>query len=556
VPRLVLTVVAATVIVGLLMSPPLHAAGATQTWSGKGDGESWTDAHNWSSSTVPGSGDSVVIAPTSSQPHPQVINAPGIQLQDLTLTDSSVSGGALTVTGQFTWSVSSGYETLGAPLTVEGTASITGAGEKDSKNPLRFEGTTTIAGPGVLSIQDVGAAVSNSGALTLDPGAAIKATVCCATTDELLNTGTIAVPASASGTVGLGYLRFDDRGSASIGHGSVLEVFAGPGQFGSGASVTGGGTLLVDQGAQLRLAASMSVGAGSTIALAGNAELFGPGAFSGAGSFSWSGGTIDGNLNVGASIQTTISGSGTKTLTSPNTTPTSLTLHGPTTVDDTGDVDLTGATSLLNLGTMTMKPGALISGSICCVKPDHVTNKGTLTVAAGSGTATVSNLAFTNAGTLKIASGTLAANYPGYVQTSGQTQLAGGTLAASHGVEIHGGTLSGSGTITGSVVNGGTVSPGTTGGALQITGDYQQTAMGVLASTIAGSSQFGQLKVGGAATLAGTLKVNTASGFAPTSHQSFPVLLYRTRSGKFTTDSGSPPYSVTYAATAAKAVYP
>jgi hypothetical protein len=494
-------VIAAALFVGLLVSPPLHASG-TQTWSGKGDGTTWGDARNWSSGSVPGNGDSVVIAPTSLQVRPVVTGAPsGVQLQDLTLTDSSVSGGALTVTGQFTWTVNQGYELLGAPLTVKGTASISGGGEKDSRSLLTLEGATTITGSGVLSIQDTGLAISNSGVLTLQPGATVRATVCCATTDELLNTGTIAVPASSSGKASLGYMRFEDRGSASIGAGSVLEVFAGPGRLGSGAKVTGGGTLLFDQGAQIRLSSNVNVGAGSTIALTGNAELFGPGAFKGAGAFSWSGGTIDGNLDLASTIHTTISGTGTKTLTSPNATPTALHLLGATTVEDTGDVDLMGATSFINQGTLTMKPGAMISGSVCCVRPDRVTNIGTLTVAAGSGTATITNLAFTNSGTIKITSGTLFAGNPGY------HQISGGALVLA---------------ITGT-------KPG---------------------------SQFGQLQVGGLATLAGALRVSTAGGFVPKHGQSFAVVLFRTRSGQFSSKAGTPSFTVAYGATAAKVEYP
>jgi hypothetical protein len=48
----------------------------------------------------------------------------------------------------------------------------------------------------------------------------------------------------------------------------------------------------------------------------------------------------------------------------------------------------------------------------------------------------------------------------------------------------------------------------------------------------------------------------TAIGFVPSHGQAFSVLLYQTRSGTFATLSGSPPYSVSYTATAAKVVYP
>ena len=83
---------------------------------------------------------------------------------------------------------------------------------------------------------------------------------------------------------------------------------------------------------------------------------------------------------------------------------------------------------------------------------------------------------------------------------------------------------------------------------------------GVLTAALLGpaaaSASFGQLSVGGKATLAGTLKVNTGNGFVPSHGQSFSVLLYHTRSGMFGTRSGTPAYTVTYTATAANVVYP
>jgi hypothetical protein len=179
-------------------------------------------------------------------------------------------------------------------------------------------------------------------------------------------------------------------------------------------------------------------------------------------------------------------------------------------------------------------------------------------VAAGTGTATATNLAFGNTGTVRVTGGTLAIGTLGYQQTGGATQLAGGALSAAMPIHINGGTLSGSGKITGSVRNGGTVSPSTTGGVLKISGAYRQTRTGVLISVITGTApgtKFGQLAVGGRATLAGTLKASPGNGFS-TRGKSFAVLLYHGRSGKFGTLSGRPAYTVTYAATAAKAVYP
>ena len=62
--------------------------------------------------------------------------------------------------------------------------------------------------------------------------------------------------------------------------------------------------------------------------------------------------------------------------------------------------------------------------------------------------------------------------------------------------------------------------------------------------------------MGGTATLAGTLKVNTGNGFVPGHGQAFSVLLYQTRSGMFGALSGIPAYTVKYTATAANVVYP
>jgi hypothetical protein len=75
-------------------------------------------------------------------------------------------------------------------------------------------------------------------------------------------------------------------------------------------------------------------------------------------------------------------------------------------------------------------------------------------------------------------------------------------------------------------------------------------------SLVAAASKFGQLSVGGKATLAGTLKVSTGNGFVPGHGQSFAVLLYHTRGGMFGTLSGSPAYVVNYTATAANVGYP
>jgi len=731
------------VLTAALLVPTPASASSNQVWTGGGDGSSWSDGMNWQSNQVPANGDSVTIGPTPAAPMPHVTGMPGgTMLQDLTLTDASLSGGDVTVAGDFSWSVSHGIATLASPITVEGDASIGGAGEQDSQDPMTFDSTAEIKGPGLLSIQDSGPAITNSGTLTLSPGAVVRASVCCVNPDEFLNNGTMSMAAAGTATVtGMG---FNDQGSISVGPGSLLDVTGGPGEFGAGADISGGGTLQFELGASMTLATGVSIGAGSTMTLTGNAEFFGPGtfvgggkfswtggtidgnldvaktihttvsgttkkqlmspgsthallafhgpttvegagpveafaadisssgaftirtgatiegstccvnpdeflstgtltvpgssgkanvtfmnfndqgnmvvgagstlldtvgpgefspgvimsgggtvdfdqgasvtlasnlqiqsgttvllagnagffgpgSFTGAGNFAWSGGTISGNLDVGNTITTTISGTTAKELTSPTTTPTALTLHGVTSLAGSGELELFGTTTLSNLGTLTMNTGTTVGASVCCAAPDTFSNGGTLIVAAGTGSATTTNMQFSNSGTVKVNGGTLAINTLGYKQTAGSTQLAGGSVTAQKQMNINKGTLSGFGTITGSVLNGGIVAPSTTGGVLKITGAYNQQSAGTLSSVITGTTpgtKFGQLSVGGKATLAGTLKVNTGNGFVPGHGQSFSVLLYHARSGMFGTLSGSPAYSVSYTATAANVVYP
>ena len=731
------------VLTAALFVPAAASASSNQTWTGDGDGSSWSDGMNWASMSVPQNGDSVTI-PAVRFPARTVVNGVpgGTQLQDLTMTDASLSGGDVTVAGDFSWSVSQGFEVLASPLTVEGDASFSGAGEADVQDPMTFDGTAEFNGPGLLSIQDAGPAITNNGTLTVAPGAVARGSVCCVNPDVVLNNGVVTM--SAAGTGNLANMEFNDQGSVVVGPGSLLDITGGPGGFGTGARITGGGTLQFEMGASMTLATGVSIGAGSTMTLTGNAEFFGPGtfvgggkfswtggtidgnldvaktihttvsgttkkqlmspgsthallafhgpttvegagpveafaadisssgaftirtgatiegstccvnpdeflstgtltvpgssgkanvtfmnfndqgnmvvgagstlldtvgpgefspgvimsgggtvdfdqgasvtlasnlqiqsgttvllagnagffgpgSFTGAGNFAWSGGTISGNLDVGNTITTTISGTTAKELTSPTTTPTALTLHGVTSLAGSGELELFGTTTLSNLGTLTMNTGTTVGASVCCAAPDTFSNGGTLIVAAGTGTATTTNMQFSNSGTVKVNGGTLAINTLGYKQTAGSTQLAGGSVTAQKQMNINKGTLSGFGTITGSVLNGGIVAPSTTGGVLKITGAYNQQSAGTLSSVITGTTpgtKFGQLSVGGKATLAGTLKVNTGNGFVPGHGQSFSVLLYHTRSGMFGTLSGSPAYSVSYTATAANVVYP
>src|SRR5215831_16047643 len=346
------------VLTAALLVPSAASASSSQTWTGGGDGTSWSDGMNWASNSVPQNGDSVTI-PAVNFPTRTVMNGMpgGTQLQDLTMTDASLSGGDVTVAGDFSWSVSQGFEILASPLTVAGDASFSGAGEADVQAPMTFDGTAEFNGPGLLSIQDSGPAITNNGTLTVAPGAVARGSVCCVNPDVVLNNGTVAM--SAAGTGNLANMEFNDQGSVSVGPGSLLDITGGPGEFGAGSDVTGGGTLQFEMGATMMLATGVSIGAGSTVTLTGNAQFFGPGTFVGGGKFSWSGGTIDGNLDVGKTIHTTASGTAAKSLMSPGSIHALLAFHGPTTVQGSGPIEAFAA-DISSSGVFTIRTGAKI----------------------------------------------------------------------------------------------------------------------------------------------------------------------------------------------------
>ena len=90
-------------------------------------------------------------------------------------------------------------------------------------------------------------------------------------------------------------------------------------------------------------------------------------------------------------------------------------------------------------------------------------NAGTFTKITAAGTS-YANVAFNNTGTVNANSGTLTFNGV-FTQTAGHTVLNGGNLATNSTLNIQGGTLKGSGTITGGISNGGTVAPGLSPGS-------------------------------------------------------------------------------------------
>jgi len=115
----------------------------------------------------------------------------------------------------------------------------------------------------------------------------------------------------------------------------------------------------------------------------------------------------------------------------------------------------------------------------------------------------------------------------------------GGTFTVTGGLTIDsGGTLVATGSIVGNVTNYGTltVGSGTAPGSLSITGNYTQDSAAVLNLVLDGTTAgtgYSQLAISGTATLDGTLNVSLASGYTPSSGNSFQLLTFGSSSGTF-----------------------
>ena len=110
-------------------------------------------------------------------------------------------------------------------------------------------------------------------------------------------------------------------------------------------------------------------------------------------------------------------------------------------------------------------------------------------------------------------------------------------------------------TINNLVTNRGTIAA-RAGSTVSFGGDLPQEAGAAVTVEIAGSatSQFGQITVVGAATLAGTLNVQLSSGNEPLVGDTFPILTYASHTGTFATINGlnlpnNRAFSVVYGAT-------
>ncbi len=131
----------------------------------------------------------------------------------------------------------------------------------------------------------------------------------------------------------------------------------------------------------------------------------------------------------------------------------------------------------------------------------------------------------------------------------GTLRVVDGGVAGAPVVLVNaGGLVQGNATISGSVTNSGTVSPGFSTGELAVDGSYTQSITGALAVDL-GCAAANALTVTGAAQLAGTLDLSFAAA-APAVGRQFAILSAATVAGIFDQVNAPGAVSVTYEPTA------
>ena len=194
-----------------------------------------------------------------------------------------------------------------------------------------------------------------------------------------------------------------------------------------------------------------------------------------------------------------------------------------------GTFAISGTLLLADPSNTTMVSGPASTLSVGAA----ATNAGSITV-LGGGSVTASS--FTSSGAVLIGPGSTFTTAGTYVQAGGSTTLAGGSTLAAPLVDIAGGSLSGSGTISGDLLNESTVANlDPSGAVLTVTGAYTQTSAATLMLGVGPTaSTLDSLAVGGNVTLDGTLFLAPMGGYTPSPGDTLVVLTFGSNSGATT----------------------
>jgi large repetitive protein len=507
---------------------------------------------------------------------------------DLTIANSTINGaGNLTVNGTLNWA-NGAMNGAGTTTIGSGGVMAIGSGGVTFGRTLNHGGVGTWAGgnlamtPGVAFNNLVGATFD----ITADGRLSGSATTPINNAGLFRQTGgtagtVVTAPFSNGGTLGVLAATLSlslggtHTGTMNIAPGASLNFAGGSHALAASSLVTGGGALALSGGATT-LTASGTFDPGSTVSTTAGVVTLSAGCKVAGTTLNLGGGIL--NYNCASSVALVTLTAGTLGGTSPVTVTGPLTLGGGTVTNAlltaNGGLTINGNTTLNGVklvnpglatwsaGNLTGANGAVISNLFGATFDNTFDgNAGTgagatpIFVNAGSfrktgataplGTTSI-DFQFINTGTVEVQTNTL--RYGFNQQAAGLTLLDGGSLTAqAQPINLLGGSLVGTGLVTlantQNLINSARISPGLPLGELDISGNYQQTAAGVLDIELGGYSPgttFDRVTVsaggaGGVATLGGTLNVTITNGFSPTNGASFTFLTALSRAGTFAT---------------------
>ncbi|HET8945508.1 MAG TPA: hypothetical protein VFQ07_00860, partial [Candidatus Polarisedimenticolia bacterium] len=253
--------------------------------------------------------------------------------------------------------------------------------------------------------------------------------------------------------------------NGSYNAGVQTTVTNGTVNFNTAGTVISMGSALVMNGGTLNLSSGEPINV-TTLTLSGGA-LGGSDIVTASGASTWSGGAMTGSGATTFNGALAISGGSSRDLTGGR----HLETNGATTWTGTGDIRTCGTSSptcvIVNNGTWDIQTN--LSVTLSFGGTASFVNNGTILKSAGTGTTTIS-AAFSTSSNVQVNTGTL--SFASYKQTAGTTWLNGGNLTSTTPLAIQGGTVKGTGTITGGMTSAGHVVPGQSPGLLTVAGNY------------------------------------------------------------------------------------
>lgn len=543
--HLVLMIAALSAVLALGGLAPAHAT-QTFTWTGGGSNDSWSNPDNWSTDDVPGT-DAVVVIPELSGQVVKVelggaVTVAGLQVlggpgEDVQFGSDAI--GSVTVTNSMTWTGGD----IGVPVNIPaGSTLLIGTGhdkffKPDTGDQITVGGTVTIdhtgtaSGDAVEFFWDSGLKVTAGGALVSHGDAALSGNRCCGADfpSAVDNAGTISVP---DGHLTLEMMGLYNAGTIHVANGSTLTDDKGVARLADG-TYSGGGRLELDetvgpdpqtdhpernQGGALLLGTGR-LSEGFEVAFGDHSEVTGIGGFTGTGVVEVDGATVYAKATLGGSVRLDVPAGAQSWLWSYDSDLTGY--HAELTLSDGGTVEPTahltihpGSKLTLSGGELGVGRGAFLDSDSCCTStPEVVIGRHARLGFHGStatSPATLKWLTVSNAGTL-LPQTHAAWSGDTITQSGGTTAIRQGMAVDRTDFTVRGGTVTGTGTYPGDLVNaGGTVRPS---GTLRVGGDYAQGGHGTLAVRV--GSHPTALAVVGTATIAGTLAA-TETGSAAT----------------------------------------